>query len=369
MYNYLVIGAGLFGATFANLAHKAGKKVLIIDKRNHIAGNCYTENIEGINVHKYGAHIFHTSNKTVWDYVNSFTQFNRFTNSPIAKSKGNYYNLPFNMNTFNQLWKTETPDKAKAKIEEQRTSILKLLNGRKPANLEEQALSLVGQDIFDTLIKEYTEKQWGCKCSELPTFIINRLPVRYTYDNNYFNDLYQGIPCGGYTKLATKMLEGIEIRLNTNFFDHRSELENIAEKIIYTGPIDEFFDYCFGVLDYRSLYFETEILSTENFQGNAVINFIDKNIPYTRIIEHKHFEFGNQPKTIISREFPQKWKPNKERYYPINNKENNDLYEKYKALASQNRKILFGGRLAEYKYYDMDDVIEKAMALFRTSNQ
>lgn len=237
MYNYLVIGAGLFGATFANLAHKAGKKVLIIDKRNHIAGNCYTENIEGINVHKYGAHIFHTSNKTVWDYVNSFTQFNRFTNSPIAKSKGNYYNLPFNMNTFNQLWKTETPDKAKAKIEEQRTSILKLLNGRKPANLEEQALSLVGQDIFDTLIKEYTEKQWGCKCSELPTFIINRLPVRYTYDNNYFNDLYQGIPCGGYTKLATKMLEGIEIRLNTNFFDHRSELENIAEKIIYTGQI------------------------------------------------------------------------------------------------------------------------------------
>ncbi|WP_297945741.1 UDP-galactopyranose mutase [uncultured Fibrobacter sp.] len=369
MYSYIIIGAGLFGATFANLAHKAGKKVLVIERRNHIAGNCYTENIEGINVHKYGAHIFHTSNKIVWDFVNSFTPFNRYTNSPIAKSKGNYYNLPFNMNTFYQIWKTATPEEAKAKMEEQKADILKLLNGREPANLEEQALSIVGRDIFEILIKEYTEKQWGRNCNDLPASIIKRIPVRYTFDNNYFNDLYQGIPSNGYTELVTKMLEGIEIRLNTNFFDHRSELENIAEKIIYTGPIDEFFNFCHGALDYRSLRFETEILDTDNFQGNAVINYIDANIPYTRIIEHKHFEFGNQPKTIITREYPQKWELNKERYYPINDQENNALYEKYKALAGQKTNVIFGGRLAEYKYYDMDDVIEQAMILFHTCNQ
>lgn len=369
MYSYIIVGAGLFGATFANLAHKAGKKILVIDKRNHIAGNCYTEKIEGINVHKYGAHIFHTSNKTVWDYVNSFVLFNRYTNSPIAKSKGNYYNLPFNMNTFYQMWKTATPEEAKTKIEEQKTYVSKLLNGRKPVNLEEQALSMVGRDIFETLIKEYTEKQWGRKCNELPASIIKRIPIRYTFDNNYFNDLYQGIPSNGYTELVTKMLEGIEIRLSVNFFDHRSELENITEKIIYTGSIDEFFDYCFGTLDYRSLSFETEVLNTENFQGNAVVNYIDANTPFTRIIEHKHFEFGNQPKTIITREYPQKWELNKERYYPINDQENNALYEKYKVLANQNPKVIFGGRLAEYKYYDMDNVIERAMELFHTCNQ
>ena len=369
MYNYLIVGAGLFGATFANLAHKAGKSVLVIDKRNHVAGNCFTEDVEGINVHKYGAHIFHTSNKTVWDFVNSFVQFNRYTNSPIAKSKGNYYNLPFNMNTFNQLWKIATPEEAKAKIEAQKANILKLLNGREPANLEEQALSLVGRDIFNVLIREYSEKQWGRKCCELPAAIIKRIPVRYTFDNNYFNDLYQGIPCGGYTKLVTQMLEGVETRLNVDFFEHRSELENVAKIIIYTGPIDEFFDYRFGALDYRSLYFETEILDIENFQGNAVVNFIDANIPYTRIIEHKHFEFGNQPKTIITREYPQKWGLNKERYYPINDRKNNALYEKYKVLANQNPNVVFGGRLAEYKYYDMDDVIEQAMALFHAGNQ
>lgn len=369
MYNYLIVGAGLFGATFANLAHKAGKSVLVIDKRNHVAGNCFTEDVEGINVHKYGAHIFHTSNKTVWDFVNSFVRFNRYTNSPIAKSKGNYYNLPFNMNTFNQLWKIATPEEAKAKIEEQKANILKLLNGREPANLEEQALSLVGRDIFNVLIREYSEKQWGRKCCELPAAIIKRIPVRYTFDNNYFNDLYQGIPCGGYTKLVTQMLEGVETRLNVDFFEHRSELENVAKIIIYTGPIDEFFDYRFGALDYRSLYFETEILDIENFQGNAVVNFIDANIPYTRIIEHKHFEFGNQPKTIITREYPQKWGLNKERYYPINDQKNNALYEKYKVLANQNPNVVFGGRLAEYKYYDMDDVIEQAMALFHAGNQ
>lgn len=363
MYSYLVVGAGLFGATFASLAKKAGKKVLVIDKRPHIAGNCHTENIEGINVHKYGAHIFHTSNKDVWNFVNSFIEFNRYTNSPIAKSKGRYYNLPFNMNTFNQMWGTATPEAAKAKIEEQRTEILKLLNGREPTNLEEQALSLVGRDIFESLIKDYTEKQWGRKCSELPASIIKRIPVRYTFDNNYFNDLYQGIPCGGYTQLVAKMLEGVEVRLNTDFFERRSELECISEKIIYTGSIDEFFDYQFGFLDYRSLHFETEILTTGNFQGNAVVNYIDAEVPYTRIIEHKHFEFGQQAKTVITREYPQAWSLGKERYYPVNDKKNSVLYAKYKALAKQQSKVIFGGRLAEYKYYDMDDVIEQAMAV------
>lgn len=363
MYSYLIIGAGLFGATFANLAKKAGKSILVIDKRSHIAGNCYTESIEGINVHKYGAHIFHTSNKDVWRFVNSFVEFNRYTNSPIAKSKGQYYNLPFSMNTFNQMWGTATPEAAKAKIEEQKAEIIASLNGREPANLEEQALCLVGRDIFETLIKEYTEKQWGRKCGELPASIIKRLPVRYTFDNNYFNDLYQGIPCGGYTQLVAKMLDGIEVRLNTDFFEHRSELERIAEKVIFTGPIDEFFDYQFGPLDYRSLNFETEVLDTDNFQGNAVVNYIDADVPYTRIIEHKHFEFGQQAKTVITREYPQLWSLGKERYYTVNDGKNSALYAKYKALAEQQFTVIFGGRLAEYKYYDMDDVIERAMTI------
>ncbi len=363
MFHYLIIGSGLFGATFANLAKKAGKSVLVIDKRPHIAGNCYTENIEGINVHKYGAHIFHTSNKQVWNFVNSFVDFNRYTNSPIAKSKGRYYNLPFNMNTFNQIWGTATPDAANKKIDEQRTKILARLNGREPANLEEQALSLVGTDIYETLIKEYTEKQWGRKCDELPTSIIKRLPLRFTYDNNYFNDLYQGIPIGGYTKIVEKMLDGIEVRLNTDYFAKKNELESIAEKIVYTGPIDELFEFQFGQLEYRSLRFETELLNCDNYQGNAVINHIDADVPYTRIIEHKHFEFGKQPKTVITREYPQNWTLGKERFYTVNDSKNLAIYTKYKNLADAQSKIIFGGRLAEYKYYDMDDVIERAMTV------
>lgn len=362
-YNYLIVGAGFFGATFACLAKRVGKRVLVIDKRPHIAGNCYTETIEDINVHKYGAHIFHTSSKCVWDFVNSFVEFNRYTNSPIAMSKGRYYNLPFNMNTFNQMWGTITPTLAQTKIEEQKAETLRRLNGREPSNLEEQALGLVGRDIFETLIKEYTEKQWGRKCRDLPASIINRLPVRYTYDNNYFNDLYQGIPYGGYTQLVKKMLNGIEVHLNTDFLEHRSELEKLADKIIYTGPIDEFFDYQFGTLNYRSLHFETEVLDTSNFQGNAVVNYIDADVPYTRIIEHKHFEFGQQPKTVITREYPQPWNLGRERYYTINDGRNSGLYSKYRALAEQQNKVIFGGRLAEYKYYDMDDVINRAMSV------
>ena len=360
-FNYLVIGAGLFGATFAHLAHKAGKRVLVIDKRPHIAGNCYTEKIEGINIHRYGAHIFHTSNKKVWKFINSFAEFNRYTNTPLAKSKNRYYNLPFNMNTFYQMWGTATPDAAKRKIEEQKAEIIKFLNGREPANLEEQALSLVGRVIYETLIKEYTEKQWGRKCSELPTSIIKRLPLRFTYDNNYFNDLYQGIPIGGYTKMVEKMLDGIEVRLNTDYFAHRAELDALAERIIYTGPIDEFFGYKFGPLEYRSLRFETEVIDTDNFQGNAVVNYIDADTPYTRIIEHKHFEFRTQPQTIITREYPQDWVLGKERFYTVNDAKNTNLYAKYKELAEAQTKVIFGGRLAEYKYYDMDDVIERAM--------
>ena len=362
-YDYLIIGAGLFGATFAHLAHKTGKRVLVIDKRLHIAGNCYTENIEGINVHKYGAHIFHTSNKDVWRFVNSFVEFNRYTNSPIAKSKGRYYNLPFNMNTFNQMWGTATPDAAKAKIEGQREKTLAGLNGREPANLEEQALSLVGQDIYEALIKEYTEKQWGRKCNELPASIIKRLPLRFTYDNNYFNDLYQGIPIGGYTKMVEKMLDGIEVRLNTDYFAHKNELDSLAKKIVYTGPIDEFFKFQFGQLEYRSLRFETEILNCNNFQGNAVVNYIDADFPYTRIIEHKHFEFGEQPKTVVTREYPQNWALGKERFYTVNDVKNTAIYDKYKELANAQPNVIFGGRLAEYKYYDMDDVIERAMTV------
>lgn len=364
MFDYLIVGAGLFGATFANLVKNAGKSVLVIDKRNHIAGNCYTENVEGINVHTYGAHIFHTSNKAVWDYVNSFVDFNRYTNSPVAKSKGKLYNLPFNMNTFNQLWGVQSPAEAAAKIKEQCNEA----NIAEPKNLEEQALALVGRDIYETLIKEYTEKQWGRKCSELPASIIKRLPVRLTFDNNYFNDLYQGIPNGGYTALVKKMLEGIEVRLNTDFINNRKELESLAEKIVYTGPLDEFFDYQFGHLEYRSLRFETETLKISNYQGNAVINYIDSKYPYTRIIEHKHFEFGNQPKTVITREYPDSWELGKERFYTISDEHNTNLYAKYKDLANKQSKYIFGGRLAEYKYYDMDDVIERAMDMFAQEN-
>jgi UDP-galactopyranose mutase len=362
-YNYLIIGSGLFGATFAHLAYKAGKKILVVDKRSHIAGNCYTENIEGINVHKYGAHIFHTSNKQVWDFVNTFVEFNRYTNSPIAKSRGRCYNLPFNMNTFNQMWDTATPDAANKKVDEQRAEILAKLNGREPENLEEQALSLVGKDIYETLVKEYTEKQWGRKCSELPASIIRRLPLRFTYDNNYFNDLYQGIPIGGYTKMVEKMLDGIEVRLNTDYFAHKCELDSLAEKIVYTGPIDEFFEYQFGQLEYRSLRFESELLNCDNYQGNAVVNYIDASVPYTRIIEHKHFEFGTQTKSVITREYPQDWVLGKERFYTVNDAKNTTIYAKYKELADSQSKIIFGGRLAEYKYYDMDDVIERAMTV------
>lgn len=357
MYDYLIIGAGLYGAVFAYEATKRGKKCLVIDKRNHIGGNIYCENIEGINVHKYGAHIFHTSDDKIWNYVNQFAKFNRFTNSPIANYKGEIYNLPFNMNTFNKLWGVITPEQASAKIEEQR----KQFGIGEPSNLEEQAISLVGIDIYEKLIKGYTEKQWGRSCTELPAFIIKRLPVRYTYDNNYFNDKYQGIPIGGYNIIIEKMLEGSDVRLKTNFFDNREELQNLAKKVVFTGMIDEFYNYIYGVLEYRSLKFENEILDTENYQGNAVVNYTDRETPYTRIIEHKHFEFGTQQKTVITKEYPSEWKKGDEPYYPIFDKKNLDLYEKYKKLADKEENILFGGRLADYKYYDMHNVIRAAL--------
>ena len=356
-YDYLIVGAGLFGSIFAYEANKKGKKCLVIDKRSHIGGNIYCENIEGINVHKYGAHIFHTSNKEVWDYVNSFVEFNRYTNCPIANYKGELYNLPFNMNTFYQLWKVKTPKEAIAKIEEQ----VKEANIDKPKNLEEQAIKLVGKDIYEKLIKGYTEKQWGKKATDLPSFIIKRLPVRLTFDNNYFNDKYQGIPVGGYNKIIEKMLENVEVRLNTNFFENREELESISDKIVFTGMIDEFYNYKFGTLEYRSLRFEHEVLEEENHQGNAVVNYTEYEIPYTRIIEHKHFEYGTQPKTVITREYPATWNKGDEPYYPINNDENNELYAKYKELADKEEKVIFGGRLAQYKYYDMHHVIEQAL--------
>ena len=356
-YDYLVVGAGLFGSIFAYEANKLGKKCLVIDKKNHIGGNIYCENIEDINVHKYGAHIFHTSNKEVWDYVNSFVEFNRYTNCPVANYKGELYNLPFNMNTFYQLWKVKTPQEAIAKIEEQ----VKEANIDEPKNLEEQAIKLVGKDIYEKLIKGYTEKQWGKKATDLPAFIIKRLPVRLTFDNNYFNDKYQGIPVGGYNKIIEKMLENVEVRLNTNFFENREELESIADKIVFTGMIDEFYNYKFGTLEYRSLMFEHEVLEEENYQGNAVVNYTEYEIPYTRIIEHKHFEYGTQPKTVITREYPAIWSRGDEPYYPINNNENNELYAKYKALADKEDKVIFGGRLAQYKYYDMHNVIEQAL--------
>ena len=361
MYNYLIVGSGLFGAIFAYEANKRGKKCLVVEKRNHIGGNIYTENIEGINVHKYGAHIFHTSNKEVWDYINQFAEFNRYTNSPIARYKDEVYNMPFNMNTFNKLWGVFTPEEAKKKIEEE----LKEVNIDEPKNLEEQAIKLVGKTIYEKLVKGYTEKQWGMKATELPPFIIKRLPVRFIYDNNYFNDKYQGIPIGGYTQIIEKMLEGIEVRTNYDFCEHKEELKDMAEKIVFTGPIDQYYDYKYGELEYRSVRFETEILDCENYQGNAVVNYTEYEVPYTRVIEHKHFEFGTQPKTVISREYSDKWTKDKEPYYPINNDKNNELYMKYKELADKESNVIFGGRLGQYKYYDMHKVIEEALMFIK----
>lgn len=359
-YHYLIVGCGLFGAVCAYRLRLLGKKCLIIDKRYHIGGNVYTENINSINVHKYGAHIFHTSNKQVWDFVNSFVEFNRYTNSPVANYKGKLYNLPFNMNTFYQMWGVTTPEEAAAKIESQRLEA-GIIN---PKNLEEQAISLIGKDIYYTLIKDYTEKQWGRKATDLPAFIIKRLPVRFTFDNNYFNDKYQGIPIGGYTALIEKMLEGVEVRLNTDYFDNKPYFDSLADKIIYTGEIDRYFDYCYGHLEYRTVRFETKLLEgVSNYQGNAVINYTDAETPYTRIIEHKHFEFGQQPDTIISKEFSKEWQPGDEPYYPVNDEKNSRLYTQYKALADAQDKVIFGGRLAEYKYYDMHQVIEQALNL------
>lgn len=357
MYNYLIVGAGLFGSIFAYEATKRGKTCLVIDKRNHIGGNIYTEEMDGIQVHKYGAHIFHTSNKKVWDYVNQFAEFNRYTNSPVAYYKGEIYNMPFNMNTFNKMWGVVTPGEAKAKIEEQ----IKESGIVNPQNLEEQAISLVGKDIYEKLVKGYTQKQWGKSCTELPSFIIKRLPVRFTYDNNYFNDLYQGIPIGGYTQIIEKMLRGSDIRLETDYFANREELDGLAEKTIFTGMIDEFYDQCYGALEYRSLHFETQLLDEENYQGNAVVNYTEYDIPYTRIIEHKHFEYGKQDKTVITKEYPKQWEVGSEPYYPINDDKNGKLYEKYKEKAEKEENIIFGGRLAEYRYYDMHNVIEQAL--------
>ena len=362
-YNYLIVGSGLYGATIAQQAKKAGKSVLVIDKRPNVGGNIYTEKVEGINVHKYGAHIFHTNNKEVWDYVTSFVDFNRFTNSPVANYKGELYSMPFNMYTFNKMWGVVTPEEAAAKIEEQKKEIT-----GEPKNLEEQAISLVGRDIYEKLVKGYTEKQWGRDCKDLPAFIIKRLPVRLTFDNNYFNALYQGIPIGGYTKLIEKMLEGIEVRLNVDYLENKEELDKLAEKVIYTGPIDAYFDYKLGTLEYRSVRFENKILDKPNFQGNAAVNYTDRETPWTRIIEHKWFEFGKDengndlPKTVISREYSSEWKLGDEPYYPVNDAKNSALYEQYKALAEAEDNVIFGGRLGEYKYYDMDKTIEVALA-------
>ena len=364
-YDYLIVGAGLFGATFAHEAKKAGKSVLVIDKRNHIAGNVYTEEIEEIEVHKYGAHIFHTNNKRVWEYVNQFANFNRFTNSPVANYKGELFSLPFNMYTFNKMWGVVTPEEAYAKIEEQK----KAAGITEPQNLEEQAISLVGTDIYEKLIKGYTEKQWGRPCSELPSFIIKRLPVRFTFDNNYFNALYQGIPVGGYTGLVENMLSGCDIRLGVDYLERKEEFDQMADIIVYTGAIDAYYDYKLGTLEYRSVRFETEVLDKPNYQGNAAVNFTDSETPYTRIIEHKWFEFGKNKegqdilKTVISREYSAEWKKGDEPYYPINDEKNGALYQEYKKLAEREEKVIFGGRLAEYKYYDMDTVIDSALQL------
>lgn len=364
-YDYLIVGAGLFGSVFAHEAKRAGKRVLVIDKRSHIGGNVYTEDIEGIHVHMYGAHIFHTNLKYVWDYVNQFAVFNRFTNSPVANYHGELYSLPFNMYTFNKMWGVVTPEEAAAKIEEQK----KAAGITNPKNLEEQAISLVGTDIYEKLIKGYTEKQWGRPCTELPAFIIKRLPVRLTFDNNYFNALYQGIPVGGYTKMVTRMLDGIEVRLNCDYLENKKELDSLADRVIYTGPIDAYFHYDLGPLEYRSVRFETEVLDRPNFQGNAAVNYTDRETPWTRIIEHKWFEFGkdekgnDSPKTVISREYSSEWKVGDEPYYPVNDEKNGSLYKKYKALADREKKVIFGGRLGEYKYYDMDAVIDRALKL------
>jgi UDP-galactopyranose mutase len=358
-YDYLIVGAGLFGAVFAHEAKAAGKSVLVIDKRPNIAGNVYTEEVEGINVHVYGAHIFHTNNKKVWDYVTRFAEFNRFTNSPVANYKGELYSLPFNMYTFNKMWGVVTPEQAAAKIDEQRAAA----GITEPKNLEEQAISLVGTDIYEKLVKGYTEKQWGRDCKDLPAFIIKRLPVRLTFDNNYFNALYQGIPMGGYTKMVANMLDGIEVRLNVDYLQNKAELDALADKVVYTGPIDAYFDYRLGTLEYRSVRFETEVLDVPNFQGNAAVNYTDRETPWTRIIEHKWFEFGTQPKTVISREYSSEWKKGDEPYYPVNDERNSALYQQYKALAEQEKNIIFGGRLGEYKYYDMDAVIASALTL------
>lgn len=366
MYNYLIVGSGLFGSVFARQAADAGKKVLVIDKRPNIAGNVYTEKVEGINFHKYGAHIFHTNNTEVWNYVNRFATFNRFTNSPVANYKGELYSMPFNMYTFNKMWGVVTPEEAAAKIEEQKKEITE-----EPQNLEEQAISLVGRDIYEKLVKGYTEKQWGRDCKELPAFIIKRLPVRLTFDNNYFNALYQGIPIGGYTKLVENLLEGIEVRLNEDYLEDKEKWNAMAEKVVYTGAIDAYFDYTLGNLEYRSVRFENEILDMPNFQGNAAVNYTDRETPWTRIIEHKWFEFGKDengndlPKTIISKEYSSEWKPGDEPYYPVNDKKNGELYQKYKALAEKEENIIFGGRLGEYKYYDMDAVIASALECAR----
>lgn len=358
-YDYLVVGAGLFGSIFAYEMTKKGKKCLVIEKRDHIGGNVYTELDENINVHKYGAHIFHTNDKKVWEYINQFVDFNRYTNSPVANYKGELYNLPFNMNTFYQMWGVKTPEEAKAKIDEQKAES----NIENPKNLEEQAISLIGKDIYEKLVKGYTEKQWGRKCSELPSFIIKRLPVRYTFDNNYFNDLYQGIPIGGYTKIIEKMLEGIEVKLNTDFFDDKEKWLNIADKIIFTGMIDQYYDYCYGELEYRGLNFEFETLDMENYQGNAVINYTDAETPFTRIIEHKHFESSDSPKTIITREYPKTWVKGEEAYYPLNDEKNSELFKKYQGLAEKEDKVIFGGRLGMYQYYDMWQVIDEVLKL------
>ena len=362
MYDYLVVGSGLFGAVFARQATDAGKKVLVIDKRPNIAGNVYTEKVEGINFHKYGAHIFHTNNTEVWNYVNRFATFNRFTNSPVANYKGELYSMPFNMYTFNKMWGVVTPEEAAAKIEEQRQEIT-----GEPQNLEEQAISLVGRDIYEKLVKGYTEKQWGRDCKELTAFIIKRLPVRLTFDNNYFNALYQGIPIGGYTKMAANLLDGIDVQLNEDYLVNRAKWDALADKVVYTGAVDAFFDYSLGNLEYRSVRFENEVLDIPNFQGNAAVNYTDRETPWTRIIEHKWFEFGKDengndlPKTIISREYSSEWKPGDEPYYPVNDEKNGELYKKYRALADKEDKVIFGGRLGEYKYYDMDAVIASAL--------
>jgi UDP-galactopyranose mutase len=360
-YDFLIVGAGLYGAVFAHELKRSGKTCLIIDSRSHVGGNIYTEKIEDIQVHKYGAHIFHTNNKEVWQYVNGFTEFNRYTNSPVANYHEEIYNLPFNMNTFSKMWGVVTPEEAKKKIEEQRSAGFI----EHPQNLEEQAINLVGVDIYEKLIKGYTEKQWGRPCTELPAFIIRRLPVRFTYDNNYFNALYQGIPIGGYTVMIEEMIRGIEVKLNTDYLADKSKWDSIADKVVYTGPIDSYYDYKIGVLEYRSVRFETEVLDMENFQGNAVVNYTDRETPYTRIIEHKHFEFGTQPKTVVSREYSVEWKPGDEPYYPVNDEKNSSLYEKYKALTEAENNVIFGGRLGEYKYYDMDQVIEASLKKVR----